>query len=80
MLLARLALGYTPPHTPLSRLPAHPPIATAAISSGEVRNGGAVVSVRDVMKERGEQEIDEPQRASLMIIIVVPCGCIGRVK
>ena len=54
MLLARLALRYTRPHTPLSRLPAHPPIATAAISSGEVRNGGAVVSVRDVMKERGE--------------------------
>ena len=77
MLLARLALRYTRrPHTPLSRLPAH----TAAISSGEVRNGGAVVSVRDVMKERGEQEIDELQRASLMIIIVVPCGCIGRVK
>tara|TARA_A100001388_G_scaffold147622_1_gene109583 strand:- start:508 stop:663 length:156 start_codon:yes stop_codon:yes gene_type:complete len=51
MLLARLALRYTRPHTPLSRLPA---AHTAAISSGEVRNGGAVVSVRDVMKERGE--------------------------
>ena len=50
MLLARLALRYTRPHTALSRLPAH----TAAISSGEVRNGGAVVSVRDVMKEKGE--------------------------
>ena len=54
MLLARLALRYTRPHTPLSRLPAHTAAHAAAISSGEVRNGGAVVSVRDVMKERGE--------------------------